>query len=154
MRRQYIEATKEPNGSQWERSMCGLRGDFGHGRPGAGCSQHYSTATKMEQLKCTCASRKCRMMLLKARRNCAGTTDQQRKNLQQRTVTDFGKTWDHVREDVTARIVFMKSIMWRTTDSLRHVVGEKGTTMSHHFRLCLRALRVVPSGGLVGVGVH
>ena len=37
---------------------------------------------------------------------------------------EIGKTWSQVLEDVEARNVFIKSIMWRSTDFLRHVMGE------------------------------
>ena len=37
----------------------------------------------------------------------------------------FGKIWQEVLDDVEARNAFTKSMMWRSTDFLRKVVGEK-----------------------------
>ena len=52
----------------------------------------------------------------------------------QRTRKVIGKLWNQVIEDVCARNLYTKNIMWKSTDFLRRVVGGR-RTRSHHFHI-------------------
>ena len=59
----------------------------------------------------------------------------------------IGKIWNRVLEDVEARHVFTKNIMWRTTDFLRHVAGETEGRGTITFTYVCEHRKVIPVEG-------
>ena len=56
---------------------------------------------------------------------CAATVNRRRKVMPAWTRKAIEKIWQQVLEDVEATNANTKSIMWKNTDFLRHVVNEK-----------------------------
>ena len=93
-----------------------------HRRSGRRCPKHVSVTRRMEPLMCESESRQFRLMPLKTSRKCARKTGWRRKVCSNGAKNVIGKIWSQLLEHVEARSVFIKSIMWRSTDFLRHVV--------------------------------